>query len=128
MAERNHKGPGRLELAMRAKCLFVPYLQLKGTHEAATADMPSHWHLESWNLLFTYVENTLLLPSDQHPSCLLDIWSAAHKKQLSVSWQPDRPWQPLRIASFDPRGAWIPLLDLIPPAGGVSGASASAPR
>jgi hypothetical protein len=38
-------------------------------------------------------------------SCLLDVWSAPHKKQLSISWEPERPW-----------GAWIPLLDLVPPA------------
>lgn len=102
--------------------LFVPYLQAKGNREAATVHMPTHWRLESWNLLFIFAENVLLLPHDQSLSCLLDIWSASYKKQLSISWQPDRPWQPLHIASFDPRGAWIPLLDLIPPADRVDGA------
>lgn len=121
MEQRNQKRPGRLELAMRARDLFLPYLQAKGSREAATVQMPTHWRMEAWNLHFIYAENVLLLPSDPSLSCLLDVWSAAWRKQLSISWQPDRPWQPLHIASFDPRGTWIPLLDLIPPVGGTSG-------
>ncbi len=107
----------RRELAMRARDLFVPYILSKGVREVATVRMPAHWRLEAWNLHFIYTEGVLLLPTDPSLSCMLDIWSASHKKQLSISWEPDRPWQPMHIASFDPLGAWIPLMNLIPVGG-----------
>lgn len=122
MKEAIKKRGGRLEQAMRARDLFVPHILDKGFREAATVRMPAHWRMEAWNLHFIYVEGALLLPTDQSLSCLLDIWSASHKKQLSISWQPDRPRQPLHIASFDALGAWIPLLDLIPAADQGNGA------
>lgn len=115
MNEAVKKRGGRLALAMRARDLFVPYVVSKGVREAATVRMPAHWRLGSWNLNFIYAEGVLLLPTDQSLSCLLDVWSASHRKQLSISWEPERPWQPPHIASFDARGAWIPLLDLVPP-------------
>jgi len=113
----------RLELAVRARDLFVPYVVTKGIHEAATVHMPSHRHLESWNLRFIYTEGVLLLPTDKSLSYLLDVCSASHGKELSISWEPERPWQPPHIASFNPRGAWIPLLDQIPPISPSGGAA-----
>lgn len=109
---------GRLELAMRALDLFVPYVVTKGVHQPAAVRMPAHWRLEAWNLHFVYTEGVLLFPTDQSLSCMLDAWGASHKKELSVSWEPGRPWQPPHIAAFNTRGAWIPLLDSIQPVSG----------
>jgi len=117
MGKTSVKRGGRRELTMRARDLFVPYILSKGVREVATVRMLAHWRLESWNLHFIYVEGVLLLPTDQSLSCLLEVWSASHKKELSISWEPERPWQPLHIASFDALGAWIPLMDLSPVGG-----------
>ncbi len=63
----------RLELAVRARDLFVTYVVSKGIHEAATTQMPTHWCLESWDLRFIYAEGVLLLPTDKSLACLLDV-------------------------------------------------------
>lgn len=104
-----------LELAVRARDLFVPYVVTKGIHEVATVQMPTHWRSESWRLRFIFAEGVVLLPTDKSLSNLFDVWSASPRKELSISWEPERPWQPPHIASFNRRGAWIPLLDLLPP-------------
>lgn len=107
----------RLGLAMRARDLFISHVLARRKREATTVHTPAHWQLEAWSHHFTYVEGVLLLPADRSLSTLLDIWSASYKKQLSISWEPGRLWQPPQIANFDARGSWIPLLDLVPPVG-----------
>jgi hypothetical protein len=117
MSKERIKRAGRLELAKRAIDLFVPHVVANGRYEAARVDMPAHWQLEAWNLVFIHAKGVLLLPTDPSMSSLLDIWSASGKKELSVSWQIERPWVPPHVANFEALGAWIPLLDLVSPIG-----------
>ena len=86
MAKERMNRAGRLELAMRAIDLFVPYVVAKGKYEAARVDMPAHWQLEAWNLRFIHAKGVLLLPTDRSMSSLLDIWAASGRGCVRTRW------------------------------------------
>lgn len=124
MGTRLAKGQ-RLELTRRAIGLFVPHIAARGRRVVATHAMPSHMTLDDWGLHFILSGSVLRLPSDRSMSSLLDIWSSEHLKQLSVSWQPTRPWEPLHVSTFVPHGEWIALLDRVQPLGDNGGLETS---
>jgi hypothetical protein len=95
----------KLELALWVRDTLVPLLRAKGEHHPAGAEGPTHWLLDTPELRLVYSEGALLSPDDRSLSCLLDVWVDRRKKVLSLSWEADRPWQPVRIALLA-RGPW----------------------
>lgn len=98
----------KLELAKWMKEVVVPMVRAKGEHHAAEAFSPANWQMKTFELMLIYAEGALRSPDDRSPSSLLDIWSS-NKKVASLSWQPDRPWQPVNVVRLTP-GTWLESL------------------
>jgi hypothetical protein len=99
----------KLELALWMREAAVPVVRAKGRHHAAGACSPEHWRLETSELILVCTEGALLSPDDRSLSSLLDIWMSQGKKVVSLSWQSDRPWQPVDVVRLAP-GPWLESL------------------
>lgn len=96
----------KLELGFWARHTLVPMLRAKGEHHPAGAEGPTHWRLDTPELKIAYTEGALLSPDDRSLSNLLDVWTEKDKKVVSLSWEKERPWQPVQIVRLV-RGPWL---------------------
>jgi hypothetical protein len=87
----------------------VPMVRAKGEHHAAEALSPANWQMKASELILIYAEGALMRPDDRSPSSLLDVWAGQGKKVVSLSWQPDRPWQPVDVVRLT-SGPWLESL------------------
>jgi hypothetical protein len=99
----------KLELAHWMREALAPVIRTKGEHQAAGVSGPAHWRLETQELIVIYAEGALLRPDDRSLSSVLDIWTKPGKKVVSLSWENDRPWQPVGIVRMA-TGPWLQSL------------------
>lgn len=90
----------RLATAQRAIAIFTPQIKQSGVYNRAEPRRPAYWDLNLGTHRMLVTENALRLETDASTSNILDIWVTGVGKILSVSWEPERPWQPLHISSF----------------------------
>lgn len=104
------KRADKFAIAKAAIERFEPAIRASGTLHPVQAIRPASWELNAWGFLFMLTENVLRKSDDKSLSTILDIWpSPSGLKQLSVSWEPTRPWQPLHISTFK-EGDWMNLV------------------
>jgi hypothetical protein len=68
--------------------------------------------LETSDLRLIHAEQALLSSEERSLSCVLDVWAGKGPKVLSLTWEPDRPWQPARIVRLV-TGPWREALELL---------------
>jgi hypothetical protein len=99
----------KLELARWMREALAPAIRAKGEYQAAGVSGPAHWRLETPELIVIYAEGALLRPDDRSLSSVLDIWTNPGRKVVSLSWENDRPWQPVSIVRMA-TGSWLQSL------------------
>ena len=100
----------KLQFSEFAIAKLVLPLPEPGSYHPVEVHMPAHRKLEiqGWSMLLT--EGVLLSPVEPALSSMVDVWFN-HKKVLSVSWYPSKPWLPRHVSIKD-RSKAIELLEL----------------
>ena len=100
----------KLQFSEFAIVKLMPTLLERGSYHPIEVHMPANRELEiqGWSMLLT--EGVLLSPVEPALSSMVDVWFN-HKKVLSVSWYPSKPWLPRHVSITD-RSKAIELLDL----------------
>ena len=102
--------PDRLQIANWAVVTLSARVRANGTYSLWESAAPGHWVLETSDFSIWLTEGILLRPIDQATSCVLDVWSVpSSQKLLSVSWMPERPWEPPRLTKAKDDG-WLKVL------------------
>lgn len=90
----------KIAIARAAIAAFTDTIKQVGDYHRAEVGMPAHWDYRNNDLRMVLTESVLRASTDASLSAILDIWKDGAGKVLSVSWEPERPWQPLHISSF----------------------------
>ncbi len=90
----------KIAMARAAIAVFTDTIKQTGEYHRAEVRMPAHWDYRNNDLRMVLTESVLRASTDASLSAMLDIWKDGAGKVLSVSWEFERPWQPLHIASF----------------------------